>query len=118
MSRTSRRRNKGAIGFVRVRVMAEYYSSGLWLIEPVGSFRHGGIGGKALGLPPELLHGFEEWIETYNGLIEAESFDYAIFNETGRELARELKTFLGVESYVEFVPEDENDGIGDLEVIP
>ena len=119
MSRKSRQRKMGVIGFVSVRIMAEYASSGLWLMRPAGVFRHSGIGADALNLPPELKIGFAQWIETYWGRLELEGtvFDCDSFNATGRELAHALKAHLGPESYVEFVPES-NEGITLAEVIP
>lgn len=121
MSRTSRRRlqrrKRGEIGFVRIRVMADYDSSGLWQMIPTGVFRHAMIGYDALNLPPALRARFEEWIESYFAILEDAPFDYEGFNQTGRELAQGLKQHLGAESYVEFMPENAETGMGTVEVM-
>jgi hypothetical protein len=43
MSRKSRHRKNGGLGFVSVRVMAEFGSSGLWLTYTAGLFLHSGF---------------------------------------------------------------------------
>ena len=72
---------------------------------------------EALFLPPELTSAFAAWIETYYGCLEPKTFDVDAFNRRGRELAQALKAHLGPDSYVEFVPEQADDGIGKAEVI-
>ena len=117
MSRKSRQRQKGNLGFVSVRVMADYDSSGLWLMKPVGVFRHGGISYEALKVSPALAAQFAAWIEAYwDFYFEEKNFDIDVFNQRGRELSLALKAHLGQESYVEFVPEGTK-GIGKAEVI-
>ena len=98
--------------------MAEYSSSGLWEIETVGPFRHGGVGAGSLKLPAELAAQFERWIAWYETILEDAPFDTDAFNETGRKLARALKSHLGPESYVEFIPEAASgNGLGTPEII-
>lgn len=110
--------------------MAEYESSGIWVIGHIGPFRHGMIGHSSLDLPPELSARFDRWITHYLACLEDDypdtkdgypelrdyTFDIATFNEEGRELARALKAHVGPECYVEFQPEAEN-GLGPAEVI-
>jgi hypothetical protein len=105
------------LGFVSVRVMAEYGSSGLWLTYPAGMFGHGSIRCEALFLPPDLTAEFADWIEAYDGCLQPKTFDLDAFNRRGRELAQALKAHFGPESYVEFVPEEADSGIGTAEVI-
>lgn len=117
VSRKSRRRKQNDLGFVSVRVMADYASSGLWLTYPVGPFRHSGISCEALRLPEALSSRFAQWIEAYYGRLDEKNFDLDAFNHMGRELAQALKVYLGPESYVEFVSEDADEGVGKPEVI-
>ena len=87
MSRKSRRKKNNDLGFVSVRVMAEYGSSGLWLTYPAGMFGHGSIRCEALFLPPDLTAEFADWIEAYDGCLQPKTFDLDAFNRRGRELA-------------------------------
>jgi hypothetical protein len=108
VSRKSRQRQNSDLGFVSVRVMADYGSSGLWLTYPPGWYGSSGISCEALRLPAALSSRFAAWIETYVCQTK-KTFDPEAFNRTGRELAQALKEHLGPQSYVEFVPEPQND---------
>jgi hypothetical protein len=101
----------------KLRVMAEYGSSGIWAIEPIGPFRHGMLPHEKLGLPPELARQFESWISLYWKRTEPVPFDTVGFNAIGREAARQLKQFVGPETYVEYVPELPDGGLGPAEEI-
>jgi hypothetical protein len=89
----------------RLRVMAEYGSSGVWVVKPFGPFRHGMIGHKKLGLPDDLARGFREWIDKYWRVLDAPAhFDAESFNLEGRRLAQALKAFVGSETDVVYSP--------------
>jgi hypothetical protein len=115
MSKTSRARNRGVrLKDLQLRVMAEYCSSGIWAIGKVGCFRHGTIEHSSLKLSPDLAQRFEQWIELYDE-NSAANFDVDRFNSIGRELAQDLKNYLGNGS-VEFIPELVDGGIGETEI--
>lgn len=77
-----------------------------------GVWRHGMIEHSSLRLSDDLSQRFEKWIELYSTQLHDTHFDTASFNRTGRALATELKSCLGAEVYVEFVPEsDEGNGL-------
>lgn len=102
--------------------MAEYASSGIWVIGAIGPFRHGGIGHSSLGLPQDLAQRFEQWIELYWGRLDYPEFqhlgfDADEFNRIGRSLAQDLKAHVGPNGYVEFIPELEAGGMGEAEII-
>lgn len=103
----------------RLRVMAEYGSSGIWVIGPIGPFRHGMIEHHALGLPLELAQQFDGWIMEYASPLENPDhpLDIASFNATGRALAGALKRFLGPTCEVEYLPEQEDGSLGAAEPI-
>jgi len=51
---------------MKLRVMADVHSSGIWEIAPVSSReRHTMIDYEELGLPQELVDTFSDWIESY-----------------------------------------------------
>jgi hypothetical protein len=104
---------------LKLKVMADYCSSGIWVIRQEGSFLHGMIHHDHLGLPPKLAQQFDEWIIDYTTLLEIPKvpFDTLAFNTKGRMLASALKHFLGPEWSVEYMPEREEGGIGPAEVI-
>jgi len=89
---------------MKLRVMADFNNSGIWEIAAAPSQeRHIMLDYEELGLPQELADKFRAWIESYwKYLDDPKHFDFAAFNRTGKQLARELKTFLGKEYYVEF----------------
>jgi hypothetical protein len=100
---------------LQLRVMAEYCSSGIWVIGKIGCFRHGMIEHSSLKLPPDLTQRFEQWIELYNENL-SDDFKLADFNNIGRGLAQDLKNHLGTES-IEFVPASIDGGVGETEII-
>lgn len=117
MSKTSRARKKGIqLDKLKLRVMAEYGSSGIWMIGTIGYFRHGMVGYSSLKLSPDLAARFERWIDLYWGMLE-DNLDVDKFNQIGRMLARELKTHVGKSGYVEFVPELATGALGETEII-
>lgn len=91
-----------------LRVMAEYASSGIWVMEQTGPFRHYMIDWEALGLPEDLSRDFAAWIDTYWLCLDGK-LDLPPFNATGRSLARRLKDFMGADTYVEYDPQSEGD---------
>jgi hypothetical protein len=102
----------------RLRVMADYASSGIWVVKPVGPFRHAMIEYHALRLPEELARRFTNWINEYWKVLDLpEEFDLTAFNQQGRALARELKKHVGLETTVLFVPETKEGGPGPEEEI-
>jgi hypothetical protein len=114
---------------VRVRVMADHGSDGLWEIECEDShWFHTCADAEDYALPPALARAFEEWIESYSRefiahldeRMRGEKYDrsafIARFNKRGRALARRLKRHLGAGAYVEYYPEI-LDSVGAGEVI-
>lgn len=97
--------------------MADYHSSGIWVIETTLGFRHGMVSYEVLGLPDDLKGKFEKWIETYNTRLHNQSFDIKEFEHKGLELAKELKSFVGPSIYVEYNPEESDFGVAMEEVI-
>jgi len=89
-----------------LRVMADYGSSGIWVVESRGPFRHGKIEHQALRLPLDLSGRFNAWISDYWQVLDApDRFDKGRFVAAGRELARELKSFVGSEVRVVYAAE-------------
>jgi hypothetical protein len=116
MSKKSRARKRPIqLDKLKLRVMAEYASSGIWVIGEIGCFRHGMIGHSSLKLPQDLAIRFDRWIDLYWGMLE-DNFDADEFNKIGRALARDLKNHVG-SGYVEFIPELENGGLGETEIV-
>jgi hypothetical protein len=98
--------------------MADYGSSGIWVAEPCGPFRHGMISYSSLGLPTPLTTRFEAWIAHYwKRIDDPAAFDCQSFNATGRLLARDLKAFVGRDTRVLFVTEDPAGGLGPEEEV-
>jgi hypothetical protein len=96
------------------RVMADYASSGIWLMRSAGPFRHQMVTYESLGLPKELSQRFEKWIASFDDRDANEELkNIQQFNATGMGLARELKNFLGDKTYVEFQGEAPGDNILD-----
>lgn len=96
--------------------MAEYCSSGIWVIDGgPGPFRHGMIEHAALRLPAALAQRFDEWIEAYETLDDEGT---TAFNLVGLQLATELKQIVGSGVYVEFVAEASGGGLGETIPIP
>ena len=101
----------------RLRVMAEYGSSGIWVAEPLGPFRHGMVEHKKLGLPDDLALRFAAWIEAYWARADHRPLDVPAFNAEGRALATALKRFVGPDTQVVYEPELEDEGLGPPEII-
>ncbi len=95
--------------------MADYGSSGIWEIGKVGCFRHGMLEHSDLKLSPDLIRGFEQWIELYEDNLVG-NFNPNEFNDIGRGLAQDLKSYLGSGS-VEFVPESMDGGLSETEIL-
>lgn len=91
--------------------MADYHSSGIWIMKPMLGFRHGMFSYEALGLPNDLKSKFKKWIEIYNARIDNQDFDTKEFDRKGLELAKELKSFVGPQVYVEYEPQESDFGI-------
>ncbi len=103
---------KGKIKMTALRVMAEYSSSGIWVIGQQGVFRHGMISHSSLRLPKPLADRFDHWISYYDKvLFDPDNFDVDWFNADGLALATELKAFLGDMYTVEFLAETEEGGL-------
>ncbi|GHO68309.1 hypothetical protein KSC_072010 [Ktedonobacter sp. SOSP1-52] len=96
----------------KLRVMAEYGSSGIW-------DRQGMIEHHAFGLPPELACHFDEWITEYTSPLEnpGHPLDVTAFNAKGRALEAELKRCLGPKYQVEYAPEMEDGSLGVAESV-
>src|SRR5262245_23706785 len=101
----------------RLRVMADYGSSGIWIDGMVGPFRHAMAEHRDLGLPDDLAAQFEAWINLYWARADKKSLDLASFNAEGRALAIALKAFVGSETEVVFEPVTSDDRPGPPEVI-
>lgn len=93
----------------KLRVMAEYTSSGIWVIEQTGPFRHGGVSHETLSLPQELKDRFNDWIQLYDKNLEGK-LDLGEFDRIGLGLAQDLKKFMGSDVYVEYEPEKSDFG--------
>ena len=122
MTKKSKNKKTTRLSDLKLRVMAEYASSGIWVIGQVGSFRHGGVGYEWLSLPQDLAQRFEQWIELYWGRLDYLEFAHINFNadefnRAGRQLAKELKDHVGPEGYVEYIPELEDGGSGKAEIV-
>lgn len=89
---------------MKLRVMADYASSGIWVIDSKFSpWRHGMIEHESLKLPKELAQEFTEWIKWYwQNYEDHKNFDVKGFNKQGLELAQKLKSFLGEDYHVEY----------------
>ena len=103
---------------LKLRVMADYGTSGIWADGATGSFRHGMIEHADLGLPAELAASFDAWIERYWERRQWSRLDSESFNRTGRELAVQLKAFLGWGTGVPFQAELWPAGLGPEELLP
>jgi hypothetical protein len=99
-----------------LRVMAEWSSSGIWMIGDYGGFRHAMVNPEQLGVPVELAERFRAWIAAWEAgaslslpwserINVAEVPDYNQINEEGRVLARALKQHFGSDARVCFAPE-------------
>ena len=116
MHRGDPAKGRGAERGLALRVMAEYSSSGIWVIGGgPGPFRHRMIEHAELRLPADLAQRFDAWVEAYETLDDASA---QAFNRAGLQLATELKQVLGSGVSVEFVTEAEGGGLGETIPIP
>lgn len=98
--------------------MPDYGSSGIWVNEPAGPFRHSMIAHDTLGLDKALSERFEAWIRQYWLVLDApEQLDVQGFNEEGRELAKELKRQAGGSTEIRYVPLTDDGGLAEDEII-
>lgn len=88
---------------LRLRVMAEYGSSGIWRVSDRGPFRHGMVEHASLDLPPDLAQAFDDWIERYTVENLAGTLDKSSFNLEGHDLATRLKAFLSTRGHTPHV---------------
>ncbi len=87
--------------------MAEFESSGIWVVKSIGSFRHDEIDHQSLGLPESLAREFDKWIEHYEGVLgDEEPYDQEWMVSKGRELAVRLKKHVGKDTTVLYSSED------------
>ncbi len=122
MTKKNKTQKRVQLSDLKLRVMAEYDSSGIWIIGTFGPFRHSMVGYDWLGLPPDLAQRFQHWIKRYDGCLDYPEFAHigfnaSEFNQIGRSLAQELKAHIGPEGYVEFQPELDEGGPGEAEII-
>lgn len=96
--------------YARLRVMAEYGSSGIWVAEQTGLFRHGMVEHATLALPPALAARFDAWIDAYTEGLERPLDDVA-FNAEGMSLARALKAHCGAATEVVYAGERRDGGL-------
>lgn len=75
----------------RLRVMAEYGSSGIWVDGSVGPFLHAMARHRDLALPADLAARFVSWISWYWAKADKKPLDLKTFNAEGRSLAIALK---------------------------
>lgn len=97
---------------LKLLVEAEYGSSGIWYYgehHAIGMVEH-----EEINLPPELSQRFNDWIELYYSRLPAkmrgasdESTPIRLdqFDAIGRELARDLKAFMGPDVIVRYSTE-------------
>ena len=102
----------------KLRVMADYGSSGIWSDGEIGPFRHGMVEHTELLLPPALAAAFDAWIDRYWDQKEWPQSTKETFNQEGRALAAQLKLFVGKETVVVFQPELWPTGLGQEELLP
>lgn len=95
--------------------MAEYCSSGIWVVGPSGPFRHGMIRHERLRLSAKLSRKFSRWIHEHDTRLPKGKLDLPRFNRKGRALMCELQKFLGPRCVIEYEPIEE---LEDPEVDP
>ena len=103
---------------LKLRVMADYGTSGIWADGEIGPIRHGMVKHADLSLPSDLAASFDAWIETYWTRKAWGQLDTESFNQTGRGLAVQLKAFVGGAVVVSFQPELWPSGLGPEELLP
>jgi len=103
---------------VKLRVMADFGSSGIWADGNVGPFRHGMVKAADMNMPGDLRESFEQWIQEFWVARDSpDTFDSDKFNDMGRRLARALKSVIGSDTVVVYTPVEGVDRIGSDEQI-
>lgn len=89
---------------MKIRVMADYGSSGIWAFSdpPSKGFRHGMLEHHCLKLPKALSDAFDLWIQRYEDDAPKDRLDIDAFNAEGLRLASLLKQHLGPSRHVEY----------------
>ena len=103
---------------LKLRVMADYGTSGIWADGETPPFRHGMVQHADLSLPTSLAAAFDAWIERYWDRKQWSQLDNESFNQEGRALAAQLKIFAGGSTIVSFQPELWPTGLGSEELLP
>ncbi len=103
---------------MKIRVMAEYGSSGIWAFSdpPSKGFRHGMLEHHRLKLPKPLSDAIDLWIQRYEDENPKDRLDAESFNAEGLRLATLLKQHLGPNRHVEYQGE-ERDGSASAAVV-
>lgn len=104
---------------LKIRVMAEYGSSGIWGFSEkgAGGWRHGMLEHGALKLPKDLSDRFDRWILVYEDQNPKDLLDTEAFNAEGMQLARLLKAFLGPTRHVEYQGEGKDGSLLEAVVV-
>ena len=94
---------------LKLRVMADYGSSGIWGFAdpPSSGFRHGMLEHYRLKLPKALSDAFDLWIRRYEDEAPKDLLDTKSFNAEGLRLATLLKQHVGPDRHVEYQGEDD-----------
>jgi hypothetical protein len=94
---------------LKIRVMPEYGSSGIWGFSdaPSRAFRHGMLEHRKLKLPRELSDRLDRWIVFYEDQSLLPQTDVATLNAEGLQLAQRVQQHLGPARHVEYQGEDE-----------
>lgn len=91
---------------LNLRVVPEYYSSGIWIIKKPFQSSYGvNTNYEYLNLPQGLKDDFESWQDSFdrnNPHRQDEYWDEGKFNQEGLSLARRLKSFLKNSARVEY----------------
>lgn len=101
----------------KLRVMADYSSSGIWVMESMLGFRHGMVDYGSLGLPEDLANRFKRWINIHDNNLSDKGLNLEDFDKMGLQLAKDLKKFLGTDAYVEYEPEKSDFGAAMMKVL-
>lgn len=104
---------------MKIRVMADYGSSGIWAFSdpPSKGFRHGMLEHHRLKLPKALSEAFDQWIQRYEDEALAGTFDVESFNAEGWRLATLLKAHLGPNRHVEYQGEGQDGHVSTARVV-
>lgn len=89
----------------RLRVMAEFGSSGIFSAVNADPENRVMVPLDDLRLPADLRARFEHWMGIYWDMANSPtSFDLGKTNDIGRQLAKALKAHVGSGTYVEYQP--------------